>query len=620
MKQIFFENSKHAFICVLMLALIGSGLIVSCNSEDIDADAYYTFTGETIASFCQKNDSLSLFSRIVDESGNAPLLSVYGHFTCFAPTDSAINLYLKEEGLTYDELTKEEKATIVYNHVIRNEVKEYYSTDFQEGALPTVNMSDRFLSISYTNQGGKQIILVNKKSPIVSKDREVHNGVVHIVSKIVRPSMDDLLSIMQESGGFTLFAEALEKTHLIDSILGIYDYSYTDPGVDRVMRAGYSVAIPRTKKLGYTLFAEPDEVFKQAGINDFSALLALAKQYYGSEDLNDYTSRKNPLNKFISYHMLDRRMATNTMIYSGRTTTPYANNQRHEYYETMLDKRLMEIKAPDTEGGEDKSVQINTQRNGTFVGLNVLKSNIEGMNGYVHSLTAVLVCDDYLMENDILNKRMRIDPYSLAPELTNNNFRWNRDDSRTVTPDYCGKALQFNDATQIIFWACECWGDYQADQVSIRGWYDFTWRLPPIPPGTYEVRMGYSSRDWGGITQVFFDGQIVGIPIDFYTRGTDPSIGWIADSETTDNGVENDKMMRNKGYMKGAKAHMNPDYGNVTARNQSSCLRIIIGTYTFHDYDYHYLRAKNIQTEFGEFSLDYFEYVPVSYLNKETVD
>lgn len=36
-----------------------SGMQMSCNSDDIDADAMYTFTGETVASFCQNDPELS---------------------------------------------------------------------------------------------------------------------------------------------------------------------------------------------------------------------------------------------------------------------------------------------------------------------------------------------------------------------------------------------------------------------------------------------------------------------------------------------------------------------------------------------------------------------------------
>ena len=46
------------------------------------------------------------------------------------------------------------------------------------------------------------------------------------------------------------------------------------------------------------------------------------------------------------------------------------------------------------------------------------------MNGFIHSLTDMLVYDETIMQQDVLNKRIRFDAYSIPPQLTNNNIRW----------------------------------------------------------------------------------------------------------------------------------------------------------------------------------------------------
>lgn len=595
--------------------LFVTGLFLSsCTADDPKDDAFYTFTGETVASFCRNTDELSLFSQMIDDAGYRSLLALYGHYTCFAPTDAAIENYLREEGISFSDLTEEDKATILNDHIIKNDAIEYLSESFQEGALPTPNMNERYLVISYTqSEEGTQIILVNKDAPVVSKDNEVHNGVVHVVGKVVRPSQNDLLSVMREAGYFRLFSEAFALTNLSDSISEIYDYNYSDPypGVDKVDVVGYSVSVLHTKRHGYTILAESDEVFRNAGINNLDDLIELAKKHYGTEDIGDFTSRNNPLNRFISYHMLDRQMPTNSFVYSGANTAAHAMDQRHEYYETMLHLRLIEFKAGN---------KINTQNNGAYVGVDESLSNLDGMNGYVHALTGILLYDEDVMTNDVLHKRLRIDAYAIPPQLTNNNVRWKLlDGPRTITPDFCGDHFQINPACKIILWASESWDDHQADEISIRGWYDFTLRLPPVPPGTYEIRFGYNAVDWRGIAQLFIDGEIVGIPVDLSINGADPRVGWVADSETTDNGVENDKMMRNRGYMKSGAAIINSGYGHAL-RNARNDLRVIVGTFTFQEYDYHYFRAKNVEREDGEFHLDFIEYVPVSYLERETRD
>ena len=621
MKKMKITNIFAAFL------LFTSCFFYSCQ-EDVADDAFYTFSGETVTSFCRGIESLSVFSQMVDESGYASLLSVYGHYTCFAPTNEAFEVYFNELGITYDDLSKEDKVNLLNDHVIKSNSTEYLTESFQDGEIPAPNMNDRYLLISFNvdEATNKQVIWVNKTAPIDVKDNETHNGVVHIVGRVVKPSQDNLLTVMQGVAHFKLFAEAFEKTNLIDSVSEIYDYSYVDPspGVDFVNVVGYdNIAIHHNKKLGYTIFAETDEVFQKAGINNLNDLIEFAKTYYGSEDLDDYTSRNNPLNKFVSYHMLNRQLPVNGLIYTVNTgggklpsnsngnTASYAMDKRHEYYETMLSLRLMEIKAGN---------KINTRSNDAHVGVNDLLSNLDAMNGYVHALTDVLVYDEDAMINDVLNKRMRIDAYAIPPQLTNNNIRWrNVGQSYTVSPDFCGEDFKFNDASKVILWASYGWDDYQGDEISIRGWYDFTLRLPPVPPGTYEIRFGYSKASWRGIAQLFIDGEIVGIPIDLAIDGSDPRVGWVADSQTLDNGVENDKMMRNRGYMKSGNSIVNEGYGHLL-RTSVNDLRVIVGTFTFQEYDYHTFRAKNVEREDGEFHLDFIEYVPVSHLDKEDRD
>src|SRR5574344_149324 len=600
---------------LLLSAMI---VLVACNSDSISGDSYYTFTGETVASYCESRPStFSIFSKIIKESGEEALLSTYGHFTCFIPTDSAFNVYFAEKGISYESLTEEDKQNIVFNHIIRSVTLSYKTKDFTEGALGTTNMNNRYMVISYKSQvSGTNDIIVNKTAKITVPDIELHNGVVHVINTVLVPSDETLGSVLNDISKYSIFSKAYNLTNLNDSMSETYDMTYKDPyTTDLVNVLGYTMKALHQRRLGYTMFAEPESVFHAAGIDGLPQLIEYAKKYYGSEDLNDYTSRNNPLNKFISYHLLNRQMSTNSLIYSGNSTSASAMDKRYEYYETMLQNRLMEVKAGN---------KINMRADGTYVSINEGESNISGMNGFIHSLNNILVYDTDSMEQDVLNKRIRCDAYSVAPQLTNNNIRWkllNLDgySGYTVPPTYCGNYLKFNNASKVIMWASEYWTNYQADEISIRGWYDFTVRMLPVPPGTYEIRLGYRAETWRGIAQLFVDDQIVGIPVNLSYTGNEPTIGWVSDDATTDGGTENDKMMRNRGYMKAPNSIYSLN-GPKTLRQDINSLRIIVGTFTFQNYGPHYFRAKNVESENGEFHLDYIEYVPVSYIDKEGKD
>jgi len=610
----------------LAMTIAAALCLVSCD-DDLGRETYSTFAGDTVASYCHKNDRLSIFYRMVKDSDNESLLSLYGHYTCFVPTDSAFNDYFDKCQISYNDLTKDDKNSIVFNHIIKHNSTEYLSDFFQRGALPASTMSDRFLTISFGVDSlsvpgvYKQVILVNKSSRILFKDNEVHNGVVHIIDRVIEPSQNTLLAVMKGEEGFGLFAKAMELTHLEDSVLGVYDMNYHPPYppgqefVPMPSSPGYVRVKPvRVRRFGYTIFAEPDKVFKAAGIQTIEQLVTYASKYYGAEDMHDYTSRKNPLNKFVSYHLLDRQMSSSDFIYQGKNTALYAMNQRHEYYETMLHLRLMEIKAGN---------QINTLKDGTFVGVDETNCNIDGMNGYIHALTDILVYDEEKMINDVLNKRLRIDAYAIPPQLTNNNIRWRvvgAGHTWTFSDDFCGAHFKVQPGTEIVLEASESWDCYQADHFKINGWYDFTLRLPPVPPGNWEIRFGYQAVPHRGIAQLFIDGAIQGIPADLRKDGASPDVGWVKDSETHDGGIENDKMMRNRGYMKGGKAIVNYGWGSQSLRDLIKDLRVIVGQFTFQEYDYHYFRAKNVEDPSKEFQLDYLEYCPVSYIDRETVD
>jgi uncharacterized surface protein with fasciclin (FAS1) repeats len=606
LSQIF--SIRYRIIGITALTILTGGVLNSCNSDNIPSDKYYTFTGETVESYCKKKSELSIFTKLMEDTGTDKLLSCYGHYTAFIPKDSAFQVYFSEKQITYDSLTTAEKKAIVYEHIISNEQTEYYSESFEQGSLPNYNMHNNIMTISFANfNEGNRIFYVNKTAPILQKDITLHNGVIHIVGKVIEPSVEYLLDIMKDQTYFTIFSKALEMTHLDDSILGKYDESYVCPPVSIVGAWKWKSNYPEFKKYGYTVLAETDTAFMEAGITSTDDLEKYAEQYYGTDDRNNYTSRKNALNKFVSYHILNRSMATNSMIYSGKCTVADYEDEKPEYYETFLPYRMIEIKSGN---------KINFCKDGSYVAIDEFKNNLLGVNGYVHALNNILVYDENVMQNDVLNKRIRYDIFAVAPEFTNNNIRWKCiSNACNITPDYCGEYFKFNPISTTYIFGSEGYSDYQADEMCLSGWFDFTLRLLPVPPGTYEVRFGYVQHGTRGISQIYFDDKIIGIPVDLGIDGTDPKVGWIVDSKTEDDGVLNDKEMRNRGYMKGPASILT--LGSTSARQNVQCLRVLLGTFTFQEYGYHSFRVKNVSSEDKVFHLDYIEFVPTNYLTNE---
>ncbi len=87
----------------------------------------------------------------------------------------------------------------------------------------------------------------------------------------------------------------------------------------------------------------------------------------------------------------------------------------------------------------------------------------------------------------------------------------------------------------------------------------------------------------------------------------------VPDEETEDNCVENDKQMRNRGWMKSPDSFYSFKYdGYVPARNAKGFLRRILTT-KYLDSGEHWLRIKSLSDL--PFVLDYIELVPLNVIN-----
>ena len=99
---------KLTFSRLLLIAV--AILSFSSCKEDIDQSNRYTFTGETVADYLlNRGDQFSSFTEILKKanlgttsaSNILALLATYGTYTCFAPTNEAVERYLIEQDSIY---------------------------------------------------------------------------------------------------------------------------------------------------------------------------------------------------------------------------------------------------------------------------------------------------------------------------------------------------------------------------------------------------------------------------------------------------------------------------------------------------------------------------------------
>ena len=127
-----------------LAALTATGSMVSCTDEP-DAENFYTFTGEMMSDYLKNRAQYSDFKTIVERAKLMDLLATYGQYTCFLPSNEAVQQYLKEHNLSsIDQLSDAECDTIARTHLIANMYSTYEMATFR--TIPTMNMMGRYLS------------------------------------------------------------------------------------------------------------------------------------------------------------------------------------------------------------------------------------------------------------------------------------------------------------------------------------------------------------------------------------------------------------------------------------------------------------------------------------------
>ena len=214
----------HSFCLFLLSVLSFSFILTSCN--DTPEEAYY-YTAKGV----KRPEMFSKFVEIINKSRmvSLDLLGTYGSYTVFAPTDEAIDLFLAGRGLSsVDELSVEDCDTIAATHIIEQSYFTYY---FSDATLPTMNMLDRYLTITCEQDTTESESVpinyyINRSAQIIHRDDSVENGVVHTIDHVINAATEMLPDYMLQDSTISLFTQALFLTHMDDSLRDYIDENY----------------------------------------------------------------------------------------------------------------------------------------------------------------------------------------------------------------------------------------------------------------------------------------------------------------------------------------------------------------------------------------------------------
>ena len=692
MKSLF---GKTIIITFLLITIWGC-------TENIDTSARYVFTSDCVMSYLEKHPIYSQYVELLkltpisirSQSTVGQLLSARGNYTVFAPTNEAIETYLQElyeeapdllSAPSWDAFYSEHKRDSVYKVIVCNSIIDSGDNEeaFQVNAFPMEtgtefplsNMNDRRLSVRYA---GVDSIYINNTCPVSLTERDIlaTNGIIHQVGRVIAPKdvtaalyLQDVLD--QEKEGFLVMAKAIQACGLMDTLSKIRDEVYENLYLRGEIPENMHLYIdghfpngdnwtPRHRLYGFTIFAEPDEFWREQGLDPTapsSTLLPqlinwIVKNHQYSDDDHfvtdeNYESEANLLYQWTTYHILPFRTPADRLVFHRNEFGYDVSRQTftipmYEIYTTMGKRRLLKI----FESKESQGIYLNRFPNlqkertevlcelscdpdkvGCYVNRDPEKAILNDIiNCCIYPIDAPLSYNDNVRDN-LAKERLRFDGMTLFPEAMSNDIRLkmsgdekNQDVYIPATRIYnYFENMQMNDQTLFVYLNAYGyqWCNLHSDEMKAKGRFELTFKLPPVPRrGTYEFRYDVLPNGDRGIQQFYFGSDptkmpAAGIPVDL-TRGIGSmNVGWEADGKDEDYNIEVDKRLRNNGVMKGAKTvTANGSSGDIE-RNRSTNLRYIIIRQTMDPDKTYYMRVKSVlDSEQKEFYMDYMEYCP----------
>ena len=384
-----------------------------------------------------------------------------------------------------------------------------------------------------------------------------------------------LPSVMAADANVSIFAEALKRTALADSL-----EAYIDPEFHSEYKKGDKyyyyinsssvVADVVTQRLRqFTVFAETDSVLRAHDINSMADLEAYAKQVYNTmypEDaaVTDPTDRRHPLNRFVAYHILRHGSTYHYLTAEDEKHMNRCFDQEKTdiaaWYSTMMPHAALKCSFP---AGEQRGLYLNHRglkdgpdKYGVQVrGAKILPSGIEprttpiapgldsgegedyctreAFNGYYFYIDDLLCYDQTARDVVLGGELWRVDCKTLLPDLMNVFRRggyWYRYDCACDRPGefpafaFEWKGLQgiTNARTDVSSLLSTLAPDtlfpfYEGDELVIKGDFDFTVTLPHLPPGDWEVRLGQRKYIAPYLVKIFLNGEQQGDIINLST-------------------------------------------------------------------------------------------------------
>lgn len=472
----------YIICCLLPVAIIGC-------TENIDTSARYVFKERTIASYLEDHAQFSEYVRLLKEQRVSEvsatsvyqLMTAYGYYTCFAPTNKAIQLYL--DSLVIKEIIPEAswdafpnerakdsiRSVIVLNSILDGTKQEitYFTAEFpktnEEFSIST--MADRKISVTYDKKD-LDSCLIDGICPVSKRNRDIEaiNGYIHEVGYVINPSNETLGSTLHKyaadnNSNLSVIARLVEVCGLTDTLSVVkderYESLYRTGAIQKTFHwnlLNVDVEAPEHRKYGFTLFAETDDFWERElhkdrkNISPEDVMEWVSSQGYYPDAVKDgkYKEEDNLLNQFVTYHLLPERIPVDKLAlhynekgYNYRVKNSPPTIPVWTHYVTMGKRRLLRIWESAESGGpylnrfpklnngrrEDYHEKECTEQNkGIPLVIDESANIVKLINAMIYPIDEPLAYTENV-RNQLAKERLRYDAWELQPEAMNNDMR-----------------------------------------------------------------------------------------------------------------------------------------------------------------------------------------------------
>lgn len=397
----------------------------------------------------------------------------------------------------------------------------------------------------------QQYVVVNDELPIPASD----------IEKITYEQNNEfhacfLPNILADDPKTQLFSQALKETGLNKTLC---NYIYEDYQAPDVLKYRYKshtwteVAWYNAERYKmFTLFVETDDVLAAQGITNLDQLKAYAKQVYDEAypedvDVSNPKDPRNSLNRFVAYHILPFGSTYWYLtFYDGKITNCLLDTEKADmaiWYATLMPHASLKCSYP--MAGDDSGIYLN--RRGLKDGPDKYGMQVRGpkvvpddsnhsdpftqkaFNGYYFYIDRILTYDRTTQEM-LGSELWRVDFKALSPDIMNNADELRGDAEKTIWDGNVTDELHpYPDGRSFIYkWdsmenitgenmdndlialrTSLVYAMYLGDDVAVQGdGGTLTIKLPPLPAGEWEIRLGFNTYSFQPTIKIYLNGQV----------------------------------------------------------------------------------------------------------------